>query len=237
MMLAQKRHQTFCQADEADAQRALIDYGGNIIIGFELVATHPQSGHQQRKLFGKCGFLELHTFVKLLCSDVEHGIQLGKETCDALLLVCYVHALYGDTDNIDCGERDVSPSDRSLWAEAVFEYTCTASHSSYLVFVAPWVVGFPVFTLVESGVQIQEVWEEATCGYFAGQLVEIVITVFRQVTHAAFLFPYLNGEYSCLAVSYSLICTFQQFANDAATFGRGICSVVDRAEHYLVSSA
>ena len=154
MMLAQKRHQTFCQADEADAQRALIDYGGNIIIGFELVATHPQSGHQQRKLFGKCGFLELHTFVKLLCSDVEHGIQLGKETCDALLLVCYVHALYGDTDNIDCGERDVSPSDRSLWAEAVFEYTCTASHSSYLVFVAPWVVGFPVFTLVESGVQI-----------------------------------------------------------------------------------
>ena len=236
MVLAQERDQTFRQTDETDAQRTLVDYGRDVFVRLELVATYPQGGHQQGELLGKRRLLELHAFVQLAGGDVEHGVQLGKEEGDALLLVRYVHALYGKADDVDCGERDVSSADGCFRAEAVFKHTCTASHGGDFVLVAFRVVGSPVVAAVEGGVQIQEVREETACGDFAGKLVEVVVAVFGQVAYAAFLFPYLNGEDGCLAVSYALIRAFQQFANDAASLGGSVRAVVDGAEHHLVSA-
>ena len=103
--------------------------------------------------------------------------------------------------SVDCGERQVAASDGCLGAETVFEYACTASHGGYFVLVAFRVVGFPVVTLVEGGVQVQEVREETACGDLAGKLVEVVVAVFGQIAYAAFLFPYLNGEDGRFAVA------------------------------------
>ena len=103
--------------------------------------------------------------------------------------------------------------------------------------VAFRVIGFPVLALVEGGVQVQEVREETACGDLAGKLVEVVVAVFGQIAYAAFLFPYLNREYGCFAVTYTLIGAFQKFADDAASFGGCICAVIDRTEYYLVATA
>ena len=175
--------------------------------------------------------------MQLACGHLKHGIQLGKEPGDTLFLVFYVHTLDSYADNIDGRERDVAASDGGLRSETVFEYTGTASHGSNFMLVAFRVIGFPVLALVEGGVQVQEVREETPCRHLAGQLVEVVVAVFRQVAHTPFLFPYLDGEDGGFSVSYPLIGAFQQLADDAAPLGRGVCAVVDGAEHHLVAAA
>ena len=188
-------------------------------------------------MLGKGCFLELHAFVQLTGCDVEHGIQFGEEAGDALFLVGNVHALDGQTDDVDGGERKVAPAYRCLGTEAVLKDTRAAAHGRHFVQVALRVVGLPVLALVERGVQVQEVGEEAPGGHLAGQAVEVVIAVVGQVADAAFLFPDLNGEDGRFAVAHSLVGAVQQFADDAATFGRGIGAVVDGAEHHLVAAA
>lgn len=160
--------------------------------------------------------MKLHALVQLACGHFEHTIQLGKEPGDALFFVFDVHALNAQTDDVDGRERDVAASDGGLRSETVFEYTGTASHGSNFMLVAFRVIGFPVLALVEGGVQVQEVREETPCRHLAGQLVEVVVAVFRQVAHTPFLFPYLDGEDGGFSVSYPLIGAFQQLADDAA---------------------
>lgn len=116
--------------------------------------------------------------MQLTCSDFEHGIQLGKEASNALFRVCYAHALNGKANQIDGGERDVSSSDRCLGSKAVFEDARAAAHGCYFMLVTLRISCFPFFALVERGIQIQEVGEEATGSDFAGQLVKIVVAVF-----------------------------------------------------------
>ena len=175
--------------------------------------------------------------MQLTGCDVEHGIQLGEEAGDALFRVGNVHALDGQTDDVDGGERKVAPAYRCLGAESVLEHTRAASHGSHFVQVAFGIVGLPVLALVEGGVQVQEVGEEAPGRHLAGQPVEVVVAVFGQVADAAFLFPDLDGEDGRLAVAHSLIGAVQQFADDAASFGRCVGTVVDGAEHHLVATA
>ena len=171
MVFSKQGNEAFGKADKPDAQGSLVDDGSDGVIGLQLFTPQPQSRHQQRELLGKCRFLEFHTLVQLACGDFEHGIQFCEETGDPLLPVFYSHAFDGQADNVDGGERDVSPSDGCFGTEAVFEYACTASHGSYFVFVAFRVIGFPILTLVEGGVQVQEVGEETAGGDLACQLV------------------------------------------------------------------
>ena len=119
-----------------------------------------------------------------------------------------MHALDSQSYDIDRREGDITSSDRSLWSETVLEYTGTASHGRYLVDIALRVVRIPILALVEGRVEIQEVREEATGGDLAGQLVKIVVTVFRQIAYASFLFPYLDREDSGLAVTYASVSAF-----------------------------
>ena len=86
-MLADKRNKTFCQSDEPDTQRSLIDYARDGLVRFQVVCAYPEILHEQRELLGHRRLLELHAFVELACCDVEHIIELGKEKVDALLSV------------------------------------------------------------------------------------------------------------------------------------------------------
>ena len=103
--------------------------------------------------------------------------------------------------------------------------------------IALRIVGTPFIALVECGVEVQEVGEEPSGRDLACQLVEIEVTVFGQIVHAAFLFPYLYGENGRFAAAHAFVGAEQQFAHDAAPFGRGVCSVVDRREDHLVAAA
>ena len=93
--------------------------------------------------------------------------------------------------------------------------------------VAFRIISIPLLVLVEGGVQVQEVREETACGDLARKFVEVVVSVFGQIAYAAFLFPYLDREDGRFAVAHALVRAFQQFADDAASFGGGIRTVVD----------
>ena len=98
------------------------------------------------------------------------------------------------------------------------------------------VVGSPLVALVECCIKVQEVGEETACCDLAGQLVEVVVAVVGQVAHTAFLLPYLYREYSCLAIAHTAVCAVEQFAYDASTLGRCVCTIVDGTEDNLVSA-
>ena len=146
--------------------------------------------------------LKLHALVQLACGHFEHTIQLGKEPGDALFLSSmFMHSMPRRT--MLMVEKEMLPRPMEVFGPKRFsEYTGTASHGSNFMLVAFRVIGFPVLALVEGGVQVQEVREETPCRHLAGQLVEVVVAVFRQVAHTPFLFPYLDGEDGGFSVSY-----------------------------------
>ena len=147
-----------------------------------------------------------------------------------------MHAFDGEAYDIDRREREVTAPDRCFRTETILEYTGTASHGRYLVDIALRIVRFPILALVEGRVEIQEVREETTGGDLAGQLVKIVVAVFRQIAYASFLFPYLDREDSRLTVADPAICAFQYLTDDTASFGRSVRSVINRTEYHLVTT-
>ena len=97
------------------------------------------------------------------------------------------------------------------------------------------IIGTPFTILVIGSVKIQEVREEAACRHLAGKLVEIVVRVLWEIVDTPFLFPYLDGEDGGLAIAHSLIGTVQQLTHDATSLGRGVSTIVDAGEYYLVT--
>ena len=98
------------------------------------------------------------------------------------------------------------------------------------------IVSTPVAILVKRCVKIQEVREETTCRHFAGQLIEVKVTVFGQVVDTALLLPYLDGEDGRFATTHTLVGGKQYLAHDATPFSRRVRTVVDGRKHHLVAT-
>ena len=237
VVLADECNQALRKADEADSERSLIDYGLYCVVGTELVGAVPEGTHHKRELLGKSRLLEIESFVELLGRHVEHLVEFLEETLDALLLIFDAHQFDGDAHDIDRRKTNVSAPDRGLGTEAVLEHAGAATHSGHFVDVTFRVVGAPVLVLIECGVEVEEVGEESAGGHLAGETVEVVVAVLGQIAHAAFLLPYLDGEDGCGAVAHALVGGYQQFADHAASFGRGVGAIVDGGEHHLVPAA
>ena len=237
VVLAGESYKTRCQADKADAERAVVDDRLDAVGGTEHVGAVPQLGHHQRELLCQGGLLEVKSVAELAGGYLEHTVELAEKAGDSLLAVLDAHALDGDAHDIDGGETEVAATDGSLLAVAVFKHAGAAAHRGHLVEIALRVVGRPLLVLIEGGVEIDKVGEEAAGGHLAGQLVEVVVGVVGQVAHAALFLPYLYGEDGCGAVAHALVCRVEQLAYDASALGRGIGAVVDGAEDHLVAPA
>ncbi len=74
MVLAGEGNQALGQADEADAQRALVDDAFDGLVRLEVLAAVPQLRHHQRELLGLCRLLEVKAVVKLAGRDVEDAV-------------------------------------------------------------------------------------------------------------------------------------------------------------------
>ena len=237
VVLADERHKALCQTDEAYAQRAVVDYALHAVVGTEHVGAVPQLAHHERELLGEGRLLEVEAVVELACGDVEHIVKAAEEGVDALLLVADAHALDGYAHDVHRGEAQIAAADGCLFAVTVLEDACAAAHRGQLVLVALGVVGTPFLVLIEGGVEVYEVGEEAACRHLACKLVEVVVAVLRQIAHAAFFLPYLYGENGRGAVAYALVGAVEEFADDAAALGAGVGAVVDGGEHHLVAAA
>ena len=236
VVMADKSNQTLGKADEADAQRALIDDTLHLVVGLELAGTVPQLRHEQGELLGHSRLLVLEAGIKLTCGNFQQVVQLGEESVDAFLLVLDFHALDSELDDIDGREREVATTDRGLLAEAVLEHTGATTHRCHLVDVTFGIVDTPLVILVVGGIEVDEVGEKTTCRHLAGELVEVIVAVLRLIAHACFLLPDLNGEDGSGTVAHALLGRVEQLADDAAPFSTDVGTLVDRAEHHLVSA-
>ena len=95
----------------------------------------------------------------------------------------------------------------------------------------------PLLALVEGSIQVQEIGEETTSCHFASQLIQVVVSIGRQVADTPFLLPDLYREDGCLAIAHPLIGTLQQLTDDATPLGRSVRTIIDRAEYHLIATA
>ena len=101
VMLSSQSDQAFGQTDETDAQRPLVNHRSYRIVGLQLLASQPKRTHHQRELLGKGCLLELHTLMQLTGRDFQHVVELGKETSDTFFFIYNLHALDGQTHDVD----------------------------------------------------------------------------------------------------------------------------------------
>ena len=237
MMLTRKRYQALCQSNETDTQCTLIDHTLYRIVGTEFVGTDPQTLHQQGELLGKGRLLELEAVIELLGSQFKHVVEFGKEHIDTFLLILFLTTLEGQFHDVNGRERQVTTTDTGLRSEAVLEHTGTTTHRGHLMDIALRIVSTPLTILIIRGIEVQEVGEETTRRHLTSQLIEIEVTILRQVVHTTFLLPDLNGEDGGLTIAHTLIGRKQDLTHDATALCTCICTIVDRREHHLVTTS
>ena len=167
MVLADEGNQAFCQSDEADTQGSVVDDALDGLFRLQVFCAYPEILHEQRELLGHRRLLELEALVELLGCDVEDIVELGKEHVDALLFVLYAHAFDGKFNNIDGRETEVSTCNTCLFSPTVFEHAGAATHCGNFPLVAFWIICTPFLILVECGIEVEEIGEEATCCHLA----------------------------------------------------------------------
>ena len=235
MMLTRKGNETLCQSDETDAEGTLIDHALDGIIRFQLIGTDPEALHQQGELLGEGGLLELVTVIKLLSSHLEHMVELGEEQRHALILHLlgqlftfhFQHTLDSKLHDVDGREREIATSDGSFRSEAVLKHTGTTTHRGHLMHIALRIVSPPVAVLVVGGIEVQEVGEEPAGRHLTGKLVEVKVTILRQVVHPPLLLPDLNGEDGSLAVAHTLVGGEQDLTHDATAFRTRVRTIIN----------
>ena len=236
MVLTREGYEGLGKSDESDAQRTLIDDTLDGVHRLQLVGTNPEALHEQGELLGEGGLLELETVVELLGSDLEHLIELGHEHVDALLLIFLLTTLQRQLHDIDGGEREITTPDAGTGTKTVLEDTCATAHRGYLMHETLRIVGTPVRILIERGVEVQEIGEETTRRDLTGQLIEVEVAVFRQIVHAPFLLPDLDGEDGSLAIAHTFVGGEQDLAHHTTALGTGVCSIVYAGEDHLVTT-
>ena len=167
MVVTNKGYKAFCQTDKAYTQSSMVDDTFYRFFWFQFLGTYPEIFHQQRELLGHCCLLELEAFIKLLGCNLQDVVQFCKEHVDALLFVLYAHAFDGKFNNIDGRETEVSTCNTCLFSPTVFEHAGAATHCGNFPLVAFWIICMPFLILVECGIEVEEIGEEATCCHLA----------------------------------------------------------------------
>ena len=157
-------------------------------------------------------------------------VEFGKEHIDTFLLILFLTTLEGQFHDVNGRERQVTTTDTGLRSETILKHTGTTTHRGHLMDIALRIVSTPLTILIIRGIEVQEVGEES-------QLIEIEVTILRQVVHTTFLLPDLNGEDGGLTIAHTLISREQNLTHDATALCTCICTIVDRREHHLVTTS
>lgn len=236
MMMTGEGHKTFGQSDKADTKRALVDNPLNGVLRLELLCSDPEILHEHGELLGQGSGLELEAVVELMGRHIEHFVELLKELVHALLLVLNTHTLDGELHDIDSGETEVATAYARLRSESVLEDTGAASHRGDLPTRTVGIVSTPVLILVEGGIEVEEIGEEAARRHLASELVEVIIRILRQIVDASLLLPNLDGEDGRLAIAHALIGRFEYLAHHTTAFGRSVGAIIDGGEDDLIAT-
>ena len=154
-------------------------------------------------------------------------VELGEEHIDTLLLILFLTTLERQFHDVNGRERQVTTTDTGLRSETVLKHTGTATHCSHLMDISFRIVSTPLTVLIIRSIQVQEVGEETTRRHLTSQLIEVEVTILRQVVHATLLLPDLNGEDGGLAIAHALIGREQDLTHDTTALSTGIRTIVD----------
>ena len=195
MVFPGEGYETLGRTDEADSESPLVDHFLDGVVWIKTIGAVPERRHHEGNCFGESGFLEIETLFELQGGYVEHFIEVSRRTggCALRDLLTGITSMARRTMLTVVKERFPRPH-RCLFAESVLEDASAASHRSHFVHVSPGVVGTPFGALIESRVEIEKVREESACRDLAGEPVQVVVAVFRQIAYAAFLFHIWMGK-------------------------------------------
>ena len=159
-------------ADEADAQRPVLQHVAHLLVGLQRAAALPDVvRHHEGELPREGRALELVAFIELF-GDHRGGLADRFEEDRARLLADRVlvavgdqlrglaHRLDGQTGHVHRGEREVAAAPRGLFAVQVLEDARAAAHRGHLVAEPVGILGAPLLVAVEGGVEEHEVGEE-----------------------------------------------------------------------------
>ena len=71
VVMSREGNQTLSKANEANAQRTLVDDALHLVVGLEFAGTVPQLRHEQGELLGHRRLLVLETGIELTCGDFQ----------------------------------------------------------------------------------------------------------------------------------------------------------------------
>ena len=238
VVLAAQGDQALRKADEADGEGALVDDGLDGVVVVQFLGAQPEAVHQERELLLEGGLLEVEALVQLAGGDFQRPVELLEELLDAeVLVLLLLHGLDAQLHDVDRGEGQVAAADGGLGTELVAVHAGAAAHRGHFVLEAAGIIRFPGVVLVVGGVQVQEVREEPAGAHLAGEAVQVVVAVAREVAHAPLLLPDLDREDGGGAVAHALVGGVQDLTDDAAALGGGVGAVVDGGEDDLVAAA
>ena len=90
------------------------------------------------------------------------------------------------------------------------------------------IVSPPLTILIERSIEVQEVREETASRHLTSQLIEVKVTILRQVVHPTLFLPDLDGEDGCFTIAHTLIGREQYLTHDATPLSTCISTIVDR---------
>ncbi len=230
VMLARQGLEGFGQADEADAQCAVLEHFGHAVGPLEPVAAEPHAlAHQKRIVVDFLGALNFEAVQELADHQVDAPVQ------NRIELFHVAVRLNADARQVDGGEAQVAAAAGYLAASVVD----VAHHAGAAAHVGDFrivVAGFVVLQ-VEGRVQKAEVWEQPFGAHLDGELEEVVVRVAGVVVHALFDLENLDGENRGLALAEAGFRRQQQVFHHHPAFGRRVGAVVQRAERHLRARA
>ncbi len=194
MVMTDESYEALCQTDESDTECTMVDDAFDGSSGFSLSAP------TQRYFIsnGNCLAIAVFWNWKRSSSCLAVMSRMLSSLAKNMSMRCCLfsmpmHSMASFT--ILMVEKQKLPRAMLVFsAPTVFEYTCAAPHGRDFPLVTLRIVGTPLLVLVEGSVEVEEVREETTGSYLAGQLVEVVVAIFLQIVYATLFLPDLDGK-------------------------------------------
>ncbi len=210
-MLARQGLEGFGQADETDAQCAVLEHFGHAVGPLELVAVEPHAlAHQKRVVVDFLGALNLEAVQQLADHQVDALVQNRVELFHVAV------RLDADARQVDGGEAQVAAAAGHL-AASVVDVAHHAGAAAHVGDLRVIVAGLVVLQ-VEGRVQKAEVGEQPLGTHLDGKLEQVVVRVAGVVVDALLDLEDLHGENGRFALPQARFRGQQQIFHGHAAF-------------------
>ena len=238
VVLAGHGNETFSEADETDAQSAVLNDVAERVVRPKFLATEPVAlTHEEWEVANVLVGLELIAFKQFVGNKIHFFVELFvvARPVGFLAFAKDDTMLDAEADKVDRSEGKIAATSRDTigFRENAAVDTSAAAHGRNFSAIVARNVVFKV----ERSVDEDEVREEALRGNFHAALEEVVVRIFRVVVDTFFNFEDRNREDWGFAVAKTSFSRVEESLRDKATRSGRVGAEVNRSERNLSASA